>query len=314
LQTAAQLQAKTLPGLKMFVAGLVAEGLTVLAGAPKLGKSLLALDLALCVADGTQFLGARTRQCGVIYLALEDSERRLQDRIRLILGAAPQWPQRFRYLTKLPSPLMRQHLVGMCDSLIDQHPDVELLVFDTLARVKPPQRAGANQYDADTDAWGPLQAWAVARRVAVLGLHHDRKAGAPDWLDSLSGSKGLSGVADTALLLRGERGGPRANLFVTSRDLDDREAWKLERGGGPVWRLAGRAPAGAVLAQTGLGDAQAQLAGFLAANPAGVRPVDVAAALPALFPSAQRASQALWRLADQGRASKLGRGLYGPTS
>ncbi|MDR2347323.1 MAG: helicase RepA family protein, partial [Bifidobacteriaceae bacterium] len=147
LPTAAQLKSKAIPALRMFVNGLVAEGLTVLAGSPKIGKSWLALDLALCVADGTRFLGARTRQCGVVYCALEDSERRLQDRIRLILGSAPQWPERFRYLTKLPSSLVRQHLVGMCDALIDQHPDTGLVVFDTLGRVKPPQRAGANQYD-----------------------------------------------------------------------------------------------------------------------------------------------------------------------
>ena len=81
--SAADLLALTLPEPKWAVAGLLPAGFSVLAGKPKLGKSWLGLDIALAVALGGVALGSiHVSQGDVLYLALEDTTRRLQTRIR----------------------------------------------------------------------------------------------------------------------------------------------------------------------------------------------------------------------------------------
>jgi AAA domain-containing protein len=78
IRTAAELQRKVFPPIKWIVPGYLAEGCTLLAGRPKLGKSWLALDIGLAVAAGRYVLGEILCEAGdVLCLALEDNERRL---------------------------------------------------------------------------------------------------------------------------------------------------------------------------------------------------------------------------------------------
>jgi hypothetical protein len=304
--SASRLKSMAFPPLRQFVPGLVCEGLTVLAGAPKAGKSWLALDMALSVADGRRFLGVQTNQAGVLYLALEDSHRRLQDRTRQILGAVPDWPDNCYLVTRRPEGPLWAYL----EEWIGEHPDTGMVLVDTLGRVKPPQPPGGSAYDADYRHAGMLQDWAIERRRAVVGLHHDRKLRGEDWLDDISGTRGLTGAADTALLLRGERNDSRATLVMTSRELDDRDGWQLVRDGGPTWRVEGRASAASMRAQAGLGDATARIIEYLAANEDGATAAQVFQALPGVFPDAKRVGTYMARLADAGRIAKVGRGVY----
>jgi len=99
--SAADLQAMEFPPIAWVVPRYVAEGATILAGKPKLGKSWLALDMAVAVARGGYLLGdIICAQGDVLYCALEDNRRRLQGRMRKVVGDIP-WPPRLFFRTKL---------------------------------------------------------------------------------------------------------------------------------------------------------------------------------------------------------------------
>jgi hypothetical protein len=205
--------------VKWIVPGVLCEGLTLFAGRPKLGKSWGVLDWALAVAGERAAFGSIACETGsVLVLALEDSKRRLRDRLRK-LAAKPNdlmtvctdWPR------------IDQGGIEAIREWLDQHPDARLVVIDTLAKVRPRGIANKDAYQADVDALTELQRLANERAVAIVVVHHTRKAIADDWLDSISGTTGLTGTADSLLVLKRERGQADAFMFGTGRDLPDLE-------------------------------------------------------------------------------------------
>src|SRR4051794_20399267 len=82
LLTASALMQMHLPPVRYILEGYIAEGLTILAGRPKLGKSWLALDIGIAVAMGGYSLNIKAEQGDCLYLALEDNRRRMQKRLR----------------------------------------------------------------------------------------------------------------------------------------------------------------------------------------------------------------------------------------
>lgn len=122
-----------IPPVQYVVEELLAVGTTILAAAPKLGKSWLVLLLGLCVAAGKPFLGYDTHQCGVLYLALEDGLNRLKSRmIKLLDGAQP--PENFDFATEIPN--MDNGLFLALDKYLESHPHVRLIIIDTLQYVR----------------------------------------------------------------------------------------------------------------------------------------------------------------------------------
>src|SRR6476660_8388859 len=123
IKTAAELRLKTFPPLKFIVPDLIVEGLVILAGKPKVRKSWMALDIALAVAAGRFCLGDRKCQQGdVLYLALEDGDRRLQRRITKLLPTfGGEWPEPFNYATQWPRA--DQGGVEKIEEWCHDHPD-----------------------------------------------------------------------------------------------------------------------------------------------------------------------------------------------
>jgi hypothetical protein len=203
------------------VEGVVPEGLVLLAGKPKMGKSWLALALALSVAGGSSLIeGVTVQQGGVLYLGLEDTERRLRDRLRLLLGDHYP-PEGLELVTSCPRLDLggRQHIAAW----LEAHPQARLVVVDTLALVRTPPRTRASLYQEDYDALRALKYLADARRISLLVVHHLRKGSAEDPLDEISGSTGLTGAADALLVLQRTRGQSEALLHVTGRDVEEQE-------------------------------------------------------------------------------------------
>ena len=93
LITAKELQETEFPPVSWVVRDLIPEGLTILAGKPKLGKSWLALQMGLGVATGGEVLGRSVEQGAVLYAALEDNLRRLKSRLRKSAGPLSDWPR-----------------------------------------------------------------------------------------------------------------------------------------------------------------------------------------------------------------------------
>lgn len=220
--SAAELVGMEFPEAKYAVDGVLPEGLTILAGRPKQGKSWLCLGLGLAIATGGRALGKIPVERGeVLYLALEDNARRLQRRLQQVLGDEPA-PDGMRFETSWPT--MDRGGVGRLEMWLSHHPETRLVVVDTLARVRPVVKEGG--YTADYAAIAPLQQIAGRHQVSIIVVHHQRKLAltdADDWIDSVSGTLGLAAASDGLMCLFKIRGSRDAILKVTHRDQDDRE-------------------------------------------------------------------------------------------
>ena len=225
--TLPELLARQLPSIQWAIPDILPEGLTLLAGKPKLGKSWLALAMALAVAAGDVAIGAHpVKQGEVLYLALEDNERRLQSRAKQLLTSMSSVPDAISF--ELRWPRLDQGGLTYLEEYLQTHPQMRLVVVDTWARIAPKtQHRQRSQYEDDYEALTPLKYLADTYRVSILAIHHLRKMRGDDVLDEITGSIGLTGVVDGALILKRERGQHEATLFVTGRDIEQEQQFAL---------------------------------------------------------------------------------------
>jgi len=236
---ATELMNKSLPEVKWAIEGLLPEGVIILAGKPKIGKSWLCLGLALAVAAGDKALGKLpTDQGEVLYLALEDNERRIQDRLRALRGSESV-PPGLGFV--FAAPLLGHGLVEKLTQWMITHPSTRLVIIDTLGRVRPGTKAGANLYQEDYKITAGLQALAAECHVTVFVTHHTRKEDSSDPQDRVSGTTGLTGGVDGSLVLSRDRGKNLATLAIAGRDIVDDQPLTLEFQGGQ-WVLQSQAP------------------------------------------------------------------------
>jgi hypothetical protein len=236
--TAADLMAAELPPVRWGVRGVLPEGVTLLAGKPKLGKSWLALGLCVAVAAGGVALGTRQVEQGdVLYLALEDNRRRLQKRLgKMLCGPAPEGLE-----IATAWPKLDEGGVEALGAWLVEHPEARLVAVDTLAKIRPRTR-GQNVYQEDYAALEELLPLAAEHEVAIVVVHHTRKMAAADPLDEISGSTGLTGGVDGVLVLKRDRGKADAVLHVDGRDIEEPAEyalkWDAETAG---WTIVGDA-------------------------------------------------------------------------
>ncbi|MGH3125208.1 MAG: AAA family ATPase [Streptosporangiaceae bacterium] len=301
------LDRQTFPPLQYAVPGVVAEGLTLLVAPPKAGKSWLVLGVALAAASGGCALGViQVDRRPVLYLALEDGDRRMQERCRALLAGDPI-PTGLHYLTAVEGGAV-QHTIAAWLAL---HPAcAPLVVLDTLGKVMPPALAGESAYQRDYRIGGQLKRLCDEHRgTSLVVVHHDRKASSEDFIDSVSGTHGLAGSADSVLVLARGRGETCGLLKVTGRDIAEAEyAVTLQHAG--TWTLDGptlsaaAARAAAARATAGVGDRSAEIVTFVGEYQDGVRANEVEQKL------GRDARRYLARLAESGRLVRLARGLY----
>jgi hypothetical protein len=225
--TLQNLLAKDLPPVRWAIPDILPEGLTLLAGKPKLGKSWLALSIALAIAAGGYALGKQTVTKGeVLYLALEDNERRLQARAIQLLDVMSEVPSGIEFA--LDWPRLDQGGLQYLEEYLQAHPHLRLVIIDTWVKVSPLSgRHQRSQYETEYEALAPLKALADTYRVSILAIHHLRKMAGTDVLDEITGSTGLTGVVDGTLILKRERSTNEASLFVTGRDIEQEQQYPL---------------------------------------------------------------------------------------
>jgi hypothetical protein len=233
--SASKILEKEYPPLRFIVPGLVVEGLTLLAGRPKIGKSWFALDLAVATARGGAFLGRQvTERADVLYLALEDSESRIKGRLSIV--GRGSCPGALDFLFEIPR--LDNGGAEKLHEWLESHPSVKLVIVDVLHRIRGPRPAKTDPYQHDAMEVSKLQRLAAARGVSMIVVHHDRKADAGDWLDKVSGTLGVTGSADTVALLERDRGSSNGRLRVTGRDLEEESDLGLEFHNG-LWHFIG---------------------------------------------------------------------------
>jgi hypothetical protein len=209
------------PPPKWAVPGIICEGVSLVCGPPKVGKSWLLLALALAVAGGGKAFGAVPVRPGpVLYLALEDTPRRLKSRMGRLLGDDPA-PAGLSLATDWPTLPAGGDLA--IAAWLDANPTARLVVIDVFAKMRGPSAPGSSAYDADYAAVGRAKRIADNYAVAVVLVHHVRKAGSDDFLAEVSGTNGIAGAADATLVLKRARGQHDGVLHVTGRDVEEAE-------------------------------------------------------------------------------------------
>lgn len=226
----ATLMSQPLRPPNFIVDSLLSQGLHILAGSPKVGKSWLALWLAVTVAKGEPSWGMAVKPGSVLYLCLEDSQLRIQNRLFQIIEDAPST---VHFCTE--AALLGQGLEEQLESFVAEHPDTVLVIIDTLQMVRNSRYD--NTYANDYRDLSVLKQFADRHGLAILLIHHLRKEPAEDVFSRISGTTAISGAVDTSLTLMEEsRGSRRAKLFCVGRDIEYREM-ELERNGDNIWEV-----------------------------------------------------------------------------
>ena len=225
-----------------LIDGLLYPGTYIFAGSPKLGKSFLMAQLAYHVSTGTPLWNYITRKGTVLYLALEDDYRRLQERLYRMFGTESTDNLYF----SVSASQLGNGLDEQLARFVAEHKDTKLIIIDTLQKVR--EVGGDNySYANDYQIMARLKSFADAHGLCLLLVHHTRKQNADDKFDMISGTSGLLGAADGAFLLQKEkRTGNAATLEVSGRDQQDQKLylirntetllWDLQRAETELWK------------------------------------------------------------------------------
>jgi hypothetical protein len=292
------------PPLSWIVPHIIpAEGVTLLCSKPKFGKSWLVFDLCIACTMNRFTLGElKPAQGEVLYLALEDSKRRLQRRMtKLLASFGQEWPERLTLKTEW----RRLHEGGLED-IRGWHSDIKakggkpiLAVIDVLAKVRKP--VGNRQlYEADYAALADLNKLANELGLAIVVVHHTRKMPADDLMETVSGSYGVSGAVDTIFVMATKASG--TVLDIRGRDVEPAELAIEFSKESCRWRVLGTA------AEVHISEQRAKI---IAALVEAGEPMDISALMGATGTKERnRLEVLLGRMAKDGGIKRVGKGLY----
>ena len=202
--------------IEFCIDNLLAQGLYILAGAPKVGKSWLALDMCLSIAKGEKVLGQQTTQGTALYLCLEDSYVRIQNRLYEITDEPAE-----RLYFVIMSESIGNGLEEQIEDFQKEHSDLKVVFIDTLQKVR---NESESSYSSDYKELSVLKSLADKLGIAIVLVHHTRKCSDGDPFNMISGSTGLSGCVDGSMvLIESKRGSRKAKLYCVGRDIENQE-------------------------------------------------------------------------------------------
>ena len=206
-----------LPRTKFVIQGILPQGLAIIAGAPKIGKSWLMLDWCVKIAKGENIWNFKTTKGTTLYLCLEDNDNRIQDRL---LTITDEVTSDVYFVTDCRS--LSDGLEEQIRNFVNEHSDTVLIVIDTLQKVR--QNSKDTSYASDYKEIETIKKIADELQIAILLVHHMRKQDDKDPLNKLSGTNGIAGGADTIFTLdRSKRSQNNATMICTGRDIEYRE-------------------------------------------------------------------------------------------
>lgn len=200
---------------RFILSDLIPQGLHLLAGAPKSGKSWLVLWLCLQIAGGKEVWDFETEQGTTLYLCLEDSLGRIKNRLLDITDNAPPNIYFSTFAENIENGLIKQ-----IERFVTENKNTNLIVIDTLQKVRGDSNA-VNPYASDYRDLAVLKEFADKHQIAVLLVHHLRKMNDDDPMNMISGTTGMTGVVDGIYVLKKDkRSDKKAKLFCTGRDIE----------------------------------------------------------------------------------------------
>ena len=209
------LLATPLKPVPFIVDGFIPRGLHILAGSPKIGKSWLVLWLCLKIALGEPVWEHAVDSCGVLYLCLEDTYNRIQNRLFEITDTAPS-NLHFAIMAEMIGSGLQQQITGF----LKQEPETKLIVIDTLQRIRS-MEISSNAYATDYRDICELKQLANKHSIAIILVHHLRKHSDKDPFNMVSGTTGITGGVDTTYVLEKNKWFDNtAKLYVTGRDVE----------------------------------------------------------------------------------------------
>lgn len=205
-----------LPATKFVIKELLPQGLAIIGGAPKVGKSWLMLDWCVRIAKGETIWNFPTTKGTTLYVSLEDTASRLQERLLSVTDEAPNV-----FFTTF-SFKIGEGLEEQIKSFVADHPGTALIVIDTFQMIR--NTGSEVSYANDYNEIEILKKLAEELKITILLVHHLRKQGDSDPFNMLSGTNGLAGGVDTLFVLdKSKRCSTNATLYCSGRDIEDRE-------------------------------------------------------------------------------------------
>lgn len=224
------------------IEGLLYQGTYLFVGSPKIGKSFFMAQLAYHVSTGTPLWDYPVKKGTVLYLALEDDYRRLQERMYRMFGTDSAENLYFSVSSK---PL-GNGLTDQLSGFIREHPDTTLVIIDTLQKIREVD-SDSYSYAKDYEIINQLKQFSDSWGICLLLVHHTRKQKSSDNFDMISGTNGLLGCADGAFMLYKEtRTSNKATLEISGRDQQDQKihlirdeeklCWNFEKTETELWK------------------------------------------------------------------------------
>ncbi len=202
------------------VENMLCQGLTILAGAPKVGKSWLCLDLCISICNGEQFLGLKTNKCDCSYFALEDGWFRLQDRINKVTDIKETLKN---FHIKLYCNPLDEGLLEELENHLKEFPNTKLIIIDTLQKIRETKSNGNNAYKQDYSEMSKIKSFADEHKICIVLIHHLKKGKEEDVFQQLNGSMGLTGAADTTIVLSKIKDKKEVLFSIQGRDVENNE-------------------------------------------------------------------------------------------
>jgi RecA-family ATPase len=294
-KTAAEIMNTDYPPIKWAVEGIIPEGLSIIVGAQKIGKSWFSLHLCTAVSHGGCFMGSiKVEQRGVLYLALEDNGRRIKDHLikqggmandKLFIVEQDKWKGE----------------IGALRSYLEEYPDTGLVMIDTLFKFMPIDET--NEYSKTYKPIAELQALAIKTRIPIVLIHHTRKGGnynnGEGWADECMGSGGINSAVDTIISLQRPDGKDTGKLRIKGRDIEEKCLDLVFDKDICTWRIVGESE----VVTKGDPRAQAEVLSLLEENIEGLKTVDIA---DRLGKKDNAISNILKKLYDKGKVIKRG--------
>ena len=210
---------KPLAHPRMLIDGILADGLAVMAGDSKIGKSWMVLWLCLQISKGEPVWGIPTRKTDVVYLALEDREWRIQQRMQELTEAPPE-----NLHFGFSCGQLGSELEGQIEAVLQDYPSTGLIFIDTLQMIRDNVSGKVNAYAQDYRDLSSLKKIADNHGICIFLVHHTRKdRDSSNIFNDMTGSTGIMGVADTVMILRKEERFGDAALCITGRDVEEKK-------------------------------------------------------------------------------------------